>query len=139
MINDTLPLETFEVTRLGGTPFHGFAIQAHAMLLSEGLCDPSEALFHGNNSAIVARIHGEAIGIVVFSMRHITRISLAYVLPDYRRRGVFRRMLDEVGIVTQREGLTRITASASVGNVAFNKAAVGCGLKVVDQVYAIEL
>src|ERR1700761_1892708 len=104
-MNDSLPLEIFEVPHLAGSPFHGFAIQAHAVMLAEGLCDPHEALVREDDSAVIARVHGEVVGIATFSQwRPHTCLHLAWVLPDYRRRGIFRQMFEQLIRASENEG-----------------------------------
>jgi len=138
---DQVVVETCEVAQLVGTPYCGFAIQAHAALVSEGLVERDELLVGGGACAIVARLAGgEAIGIMVFDDLVDARslhIRLVFVVPDFRRRGVCRLMHDELVKAAERRGATRIEARSLVGNAAYGRVAVALGHRATAQIYRL--
>jgi GNAT superfamily N-acetyltransferase len=134
-----ITIETVVVPRIGGTPYAGFAIRAHAALIEEGLSSPDEALVANHHSAVVARLAtGEAVGVVTFSAIETNNTIfawLAFVVPDFRRRGVYRLMHEELVKAAERLGAVGIEAISVAGNVAFNRTATSSGMRVVAQVY----
>jgi GNAT superfamily N-acetyltransferase len=141
-MSDRLDVEVVEVPHLGGTMHCGFAIRAHAATIEEGLVEGDEVLIYGDMPAIVARLSDETIGIVAFDeakARGLLFVYLAFVVPDFRRRGVFRLMHDELVKSAERRGCARIESASSLGNVAYNRAAVALGHRVVSQAYRLDV
>lgn len=138
-----LAVETAEIPYLGGTPYAGFAVRAHAALIEEGLSEPHEVMVYNDQSAIVARLAtGEPIGIVTFTKVDATNsffIRIGFVVPDFRRRGVFRLMQDELFITAERRGVTRIEFASMIGNTVMNRVATSVGYHVRAQVYRMDL
>lgn len=139
MDND-LRLEVVDLPRLVGSPYYGFAVQAHAALLDSGAVDPSDVLVHPEDGAIVAQIEVGGTkymaGIVVYSVGPSSlSIGLAYVQPDLRRRGIYRHMLEAVVKIAERLGDARVTARVGISNAEFGRAAVATGMRVASQVY----
>lgn len=139
----SIAIDIAEVPRLGGTPHAGFAVRSHAALIEEGLSDPCEVMVHPDHSAVVARLAtGETIGILTFSKNDASNTLFAwvtFVVPDFRRRGVYRLMHEELVRAAERRGCVGIEAVSVVGNAGFNRAAVSGGMRVVAQVYRQDL
>lgn len=130
-------VETFEVPQIGGTPYYGWAVQVHAELLRDGAVDLSELLFHPHCSAIVAKVGPDTVGTIVFDTDTRGVIChAAYVHPEYRRRGVFGLMFDELLRAAGRRGLRRIGASAPHRAASYAKALVAVGLRAEATTFA---
>ena len=138
-----LAIETAEIPLIGGTTYAGFAVRAHAALLESAQADDCEVLVHAQQSAIVARLAtGEPIGILTFNKQEQSNsifVFIAFVVPDFRRRGVFRLMNEELVKSAERLGASRIEMVSSVGNASFNLVATASGYRVVAQVYRQDL
>lgn len=135
-------LETVDVPHIGGTPHHGFAIQVHAALLEAGLCDPRDALVCASDGAVVARVGDQVVGAITYRYYEDSRslwACAAYVLPDWRRRGIFGLMFEEIVGVAGRRGAGRIEAGSLVTNQTFNRAAVRAGMAVVSHTYSMDV
>lgn len=137
-----LRLETVDVPRIGGTPFHGFAIQVHAALLDAGLCDPRDSLIWHTDGAVVSRVGEQLVGAITYHYYEESKslwATAAYVLPDWRRRGIFGLMFEELVKVAERRGAGRIEAGSLVSNAIFNKVAVASGMAVVGYTYSMDV
>lgn len=137
-----LVVETAEIPHLGGTPYAGFAVRAHAALIEEGLSDPRDVLVWPMQSAIVARLSvEEPIGILTFDEDRldILHIYIAFVTPDFHRRGVFRLMHDELVKTAERLGATRIEFATSPGNTAMARTAAATGFRLVTHGYRMDV
>lgn len=138
-------LEVVVVPRLGGTPYYGFAVRAHATMLSMGQAEPGNELFTGESAAVVAKVHcgdeAYAIGVLTFSgtADGSLFVGLAYVDPDYRGRGVYRSMVDELHKAAERAGASKIVAATWVGNPAGDKAIVALGFRMVGHYYEADV
>ena len=132
-MSDTLPLTLIRVQQLGGSPYAGFAVQAHAALLDEGLSDPSMTMVGWDTNAIVARVGRDeqmAVGIITYSyLNYCARldIGVGFVVPDFRRRGVYRAMWDEIVLEAQRLKATKILGTTYIKNDRMVKVAVALG------------
>lgn len=134
-------LETTDVPHLGGTPYLGFAVLAHAALVEQGLVDPRDALVDPADGAVVARVESGPVGIFTYRYFPANRclcVALAYVLPDWRRRRVFGHAFAELVRVAGERGATRIEAGTLASNSAFARAAVGVGMRLTHHVYAVD-
>ena len=141
-INDEVKLETFVVPQLGGTPYYGFAVQVHAALLDAGQSTPHDPMVEPGDSAIVARVGDQTVGMISYRAYIPNRsllVCLAFVLPDWRRRGIFGHMFAGVIKAAERAGCPRIQAVSMVNNVAFNKVAAASGVRAVATVYQMDL
>lgn len=85
------------VKQLGGTRYMMEAVHAHSMLLREGRSDEYAQLVSWSDEAIVALDGEQCAGVLTFLKTDHTNgfsVCLGYVLPEYRRQGVYRRMWD---------------------------------------------
>jgi GNAT superfamily N-acetyltransferase len=138
----TVRLETVVVHHLGGTPFHGFAVQVHAALLAAGLCDPRDPLVYPGDGAILARVGEDLVGVITYRYYEDAmslRACAAYVLPDWRRRGVFRLMHEELVRVAAGRRAGRIEARSLATNAAFRAAACASGMVALSTLYAMDV
>lgn len=138
-----IQIETAEVPHIGGTSYAGFAVRAHASMIEEGQSDSRDVMVVAQQSAIIARIaSGETIGILTFLPSEASNtifLYLAYVVPDYRRRGVFRLMHDELVKAAERRGVAAIESVSMISNTVYRAAVVSAGSRVVAQVHRMDL
>jgi GNAT superfamily N-acetyltransferase len=141
MSEGDLRLETVNVPRMGGTPVYGVAVTALAALIEVQQFDPTQPAFLVSDSAIVARVSlgdsDHVVGIITYSVDPIygASIGVAFVHPEYRRRGILRHMLEEL-VRAIGEGV-RVRTTLTLQNVHAAKALVGAGFRVVANVYEI--
>ena len=131
-MSDQIALNVRYLKQLGGTPYLGFAVQAHAALLDEGLADPTTAMVGWGTSAMVAHVGRDmlACGIITFNHAEWDNrfdIGVGYVMPDYRRRGIYRLMWDELVLEAQRLKVARIYSAVKISNASMMKVATALG------------
>jgi hypothetical protein len=134
-VSDQLPLKILRVPQLGGTPFAGFAVQVNAALLDEGFADPFVSMVGWDTAAVVA-LSGRDLtpaGIITYAdskWRKCFDVGMGYVLPDWRRRGIYRAMWDELVLAAQEQKVARIYGAIMVSNAPMLKVAVALGRRV---------
>lgn len=136
-----LRLETLVVERLARTPHYGFAMLAYADMLTMGQVDLLGRPFSWNDAAIVAMVGDQDVGIVAFDGADLdaATVRLAYVHPDYRRRGIFRLMHAELLKWCERYHRRIAEFDAPVGNSAFGRTLVAVGAALATQCYRVEV
>ena len=141
-MSDELKLKTFEVPKLLGTPYYGFAIQAHADLIGSNIVEQSDVLIRESSSTIVAQIEiadsWETIGAIVYQ-KTTGDISMAYVLSDFRRRGVYRYMLYELIKAAERDKLSRLSFVVPAGMSNFGKIAMATDFRAKSLVFVTDI
>ena len=137
-----IPIETSEIHHIGGTPYAGFAVRAHAALIEDGLSDPADILVDAQHRAIVARVGEEPVGILTFiedTRLNSVFVCVAFVVPDYRRRRIFGLMYEELIKAAERLGASRIEAITATNNVVFPRAADRVGMRRAGSLYRMDL
>lgn len=138
-----LRLETTDVPHIGGTSFYGFAVQVHSALIEQGLVvDPRDPLVDPADGAVVARVDDLQVGTITyryFAVNKTLYACAAFVLPDWRRRGVFSNMFHELLRVASERGASKVEAGTLTTNEAFKRAAVSAGMSLAHHKYVINV
>ena len=134
-MSDQIPLKILRVPQLGGTPFAGFAVEVNAALLEEGFADFSVSMVGWDTCAVVALSGREQTptGIITYAdskWHGCFDIGMGYVLPDWRRRGIYRQMWDELVLTAQEQKVSRIYGAIMVNNAPMLKVAVALGRRI---------
>lgn len=140
--SEQLRLETFVVDCINRTLYQSFALMGFSEMFQMGLADMKQGWdVESYHSAVVARIGDEVIGILTFDPNEFAYIkgSTAYVLPDYRRRGILGAMIEELVKWAERNDRRQIEFEVPIQNVAAGKALVAYEARVVSQRYRINL
>ena len=137
-----LRVETVTLPQLGGSPFFGFAVRAHAELLESGFADPCAPLLYHSTRAVVATVQDEPIGVIAYNHAPHDRslnVALGFVLADYRRRRVYRGLWEEVVKEARRLDCGRIYGVVSSKNSGMLRVAAALGRRVesVNVVYEV--
>lgn len=143
-MTDQIPLKLIRVPQLGGTPFLGLAVQVHAALIEEGFADPTAQMVNWDTRAVVALSGRELTpaGIITYSAMEWIKcfdIGLGYVLPDWRRRGIYRQMWDELVAVAQEQKIAKIYGAISINNAPMLKVSVALGRRVKSQTVVFDV
>ncbi len=143
-MSDQIPLKILRVPQLGGTPFLGLAVQVHAALLEEGFADPEAPMVSWDTSAVVALSGHEltSAGIITYvemKWRNCFDIGMGYVLPDWRRRGIYRHMWDELVLVAQDKNVCKIYGAIKITNAPMLKVAIALGRRVESQTVVLDV
>lgn len=118
-MSDELPLNIKRVKQLGGTPHLGFALRAYAACIEEGVVSARELPFGWDARGLVAYVRDEPAGVLVYGTAPWSQtyhVIFGFVLPDFRRRGIYRALFDELTCVAMDEGVAAITGTVAVGN-----------------------
>jgi GNAT superfamily N-acetyltransferase len=111
------------------TPAIPIAVRGQHELLEAGLSEPV-ALFHWENRAIVA-FHGQTpVGVIIWDLaahRKEANIIIGYVVPEYRRAGIYKRLYAQLIKVAKEKGCNHIRGYTSVRNTALRSFAKTAG------------
>lgn len=137
-----LQLETAVVDRLTSSQYYNFALLAYADMLQMGQADPGRGWpVTQDTAAVVAKIGDLVVGIATFGPTdpECASVGFAYVLPDYRRRGIFGHAYAELVRWCEREGRRMIEFEVPISNSAFGRILVSTGASVVAQCFRVEI
>lgn len=117
--------------RIGGTRLCAMAIKACNEMIAEGYLDGLSVHPVVNSDQAIAAHDKDThrlVGLLIFRNDEDREISvgLGYVVPDHRRRGIYRMMWNELIQFAQENKLERIYSSTNVKNepmIAFSKKA----------------
>lgn len=133
-----MELETTLVHRIEHTRYRDFMFSAMAELANYSMTDPLSGWIP--HSAVVASVEAGPVGIMAFRYDEGYRIvvDLAYVVPDYRRRGIFGHIYNELVKFCERAKRPVIEFEVPIQNAKFGEMLVGVGASLVTQRYRIE-
>lgn len=142
MIDSRIQLETGIIDILSQNPdWCNYALIGYVDALQLNLTDARGSFSaHLNDSAVVAQIDNRPCGILVFgSNPYAIGVRFAYVNPNYRRRGIFRYMYEELIKWCERVQAKTIEFESPIQNTDFSKVLVACGANIVSQCYRAEI
>ena len=87
-------------------------------------------------------IDGDIVGVLLFrvwELRGFIDLTMSYVEPSSRRRGVFRTMLNDLMERGRERGVSRIVANVDIGNASYRKALSDVKAQETTLVYEIDL
>src|SRR5436190_20228823 len=104
--------EIVVVDQLGGTPYLGYAIQAHAALVRDGDSVSHVQMVGWDNKAVVALLEGKVVGIITYAdSKHVKEwnILIGFVDPDRRKEGIYKQMWAKLVQQARLKDVYRIT------------------------------
>ena len=131
----TIEIEEFE--HLNNSPGFVLAAQGVADLATTGY-GPGEASLHWNQKTLVARVDGAVVGVIVWErLEHIRQawITVGYVNPVYRDRGVYTALYRRLVEVARRESLRSVAGGVAFGNHAMRAVAERQGRAPISITY----
>lgn len=114
---------------LNGTPALPLALRGWTDLVDRGMCRNVVMLFW-DNWAVVAELDGTPVGVITFSKSDWLRefhISIGFVLPEYRRRGVYRAMWTDLVAWARELKFRAIEGSTKAENATMRSVAAALG------------
>ena len=103
---------------LNNTPALPLAFDGHAELRRDGLVT-NTVILQWDQEAVVAFDGDEPVGVIVFQNAKWLKtclIILSYVRPEARRRGFYRRLLEEVRHRARLAGMVMLESNTHVRN-----------------------
>lgn len=118
-------------------------ILARATLeLAENGYDGGTTPFSWNSSAIYAECDGKIVGVLAWKRIDWQKqlwIEVGYVLPDYRRRGIYRKMFERLVEKAKALSVRSIAGGVDPDNLAMRHVADSLGRKATSITYEYEL
>ena len=126
---------------LNGSPLVPLATRAWADIMEAGLGGPYTLLSWDNHG--LGAFHGEElVGLLVWAdveWRREYQVTLGYVRPDWRQRGVYRRLWAHLVLRAQEAGRERIEGTTYLENHAMRAAMEGLGRRAVSINYTYDV
>jgi GNAT superfamily N-acetyltransferase len=123
---------TYEIKHYDGinyTPAIQLIVEAQADLLRTGKSEPLLSALWDNQ--VVAAFEGDyCIGVITWNYSAWVKtasINIGYVDKNYRRKGIYRMLWDELVIKAREKGAVNITGSTHLDNAAMRAAAKALG------------
>jgi GNAT superfamily N-acetyltransferase len=116
-----ITLEYFEVCNR--TPAMPLMARGWSELIRGDLADPVQVI-NWDDEAILALVNGDPAGVMSFShikWERVIWVKLGYVLPEFRRQGVYRAMWNRLVEIAQQRKVPEILGATSVRNAAMQK------------------
>jgi len=111
------------------TPALLLALKGNVEIVEAGFAVPA-VHFNWDSKAVVASIDGVPCGVITWNhtewMKQVD-ITVAYVLPEYRRRGVYRAMWEALVEKAKVVGALEIMSNTAVANAPMRGAAAAVG------------
>jgi len=110
---------------LNRTPALPLAVRGWMALIQDGHCN-NLVLISADQNAVVAFVGGEPAGVMTYRHDLVMKefsVGLGYVLPAYRRLGLYGRLWDALVARAQAVGVPRISSHTFLGNAAMRAVA----------------
>lgn len=107
------------IDRVNGTDAVPIAVEGWHSLIQEGISTSNTVLLAWDDKAVLARINDEAVGVITYNdleWKDTFHISLGYVKPSHRRKGVYTALFNALAEKAKEKGRKRITGLHSVKN-----------------------
>jgi hypothetical protein len=103
---------------LNRTPALSLAVRGWMALIESGHC-PNIIQIFADQNALLASIAEKPVGVLTYRHDRVLKellIGIGYVLPEYRRRGVYHLLWDALVAKAQEFGIPQIVSTTFVGN-----------------------
>lgn len=134
-------IEVEEYDHLNHSPGYMLAVRGQLEIEKIGF-GPREVVLHYLQKTIVARLKGRVVGVIVWERVEASReawITLGYVDPDCRGRGVYNALYRRLVEVARRESLRSVAGGVSATNATMRAVAERQGRVARAVTYAEEI
>jgi GNAT superfamily N-acetyltransferase len=135
-------VKLYRLKMIEQTPVSLFITKGWVELADAGHVDPNSILVGGSYPAVYAEERGKIIGAITYfgSEGDLSlNINMGYVLPKYRRRGVYTRMFEEIKTIGRERGFKWISTHTSPKNTAIVATNEKLGRRVIAWQWRIDL
>lgn len=130
------------VGSISGTEAIPLIAEGWAEIEREGFGDRS-LCFDWNAHAFYAVVDGQVVGVLVWKTTEYPRnqlwVSLGYVLPAFRKQGIYTRLWESLVCEAKSRGIRSISSATSVNNAVLQKVAAKQGRKATFITYEYEV
>lgn len=130
---------TIKRVSCGDAGFVPFIVTAWKYLLDHKLCDASVIILGSDTNAFMAfRSDGTPVGVITWdtSYNKTFYIGIGYVDPNYRKRGIYNRLVERLKDHAKENGVTKITGWIKASNGPMVTAAARQGRTITSLIKA---
>ena len=122
----------------GDAGFVPFIVTAWKYLLDRKLCDDRVIVLDGDTNAFMAfRSDGTPVGVITWNESYKTfYITIGYVDSNYRKRGIYNRLVERLKDHAKENGVTKITGWIKTSNIPMVTAAARQGRTITSLIKA---
>jgi GNAT superfamily N-acetyltransferase len=127
-------IEIVHYKKTNGSPAIPILVKAWAELLEKGFISSSVPV-GAEHEVFAAKADGTIVGVITFykaEWHNCMWLQLGYVLPEYRNRGIYRKLWNHLVEHSKTQGVATIDGGVDINNTEMLKVAERLGRKAVS-------